>query len=473
MTTSKGLLFIWILLLFIFSSCSRHDSPVNPSTETDRAMLSSTTEIAGAYLHVWVDLPNRQNMSIHRISADWDANSVTWNSFASSYSTDVSGTFSASTKGWYAIDITDLVTAWTSGEQQNYGLLISQTTAAYSPAVLLSSERYGYSPYIELRFSTADGTIYDTLQALADVFIDQSMPTANTEGNTMLMVAEMASGALDKQALIHFDIPTIVQEINDASVASHVWNDANKNGVLETEETGFAGVMINLLDCENLFIESAITDSTGSVLFDSLAAGDYRLKFSLPPEYVFSPADAGQDDNIDSDADPLTGLTVCFTVAQSEQVTSYSAGIYYPIANDSVCTHGKGFWKNHSGLGHRRDLVSHLLPIWIGDEHGEYSVLVKSSEDAKEILEMKSGKSQIGGGIQSLTAHLLTAKLNIAYGAPADDIEDAIVDADNFLASHDWFGWKDLNTDEKRIANMLKDTLEQYNSGEIGPGSCD
>ncbi len=476
MIIRRGLVIVAILLLIHLTSCGKQDSPVAPNGDVviteEIAPLSAPVELSGATLHVWVDGPNQQTLIIHRITSDWNASTVSWNSFGAAFSSDVSGSFTANSKGWYSVDVTALANSWTAEEHANYGLLIEQVTAGFSPAVLFSSERSGYSPYLEICILTADGPVCDTAFPLADVFIDQAMPTNNTEGNSLLMVANMSGAPLDKHALIRFDIPAVVYEVNDASVGSRVWNDANKNGIMDQDESGFAGIMTNLHECSGQFVASLITDSTGHFLFDSLPAGNYKLEFSLPPDYTFSPANAGSDDLFDSDADPLTGLTECFTVAASQHVENYTAGIYYPVASDTSCTHSRKYWQHHSGFGWKRDLVGQFLPIWLGNEGGRHSVLVRSSIQAKLILLMANARSN-SNGITRLYSEFLAAKLNIAYGATPDEIADEIVEADAFLAEHRWYHWRRLNADEKRLVRELDDIFRQFNEGEIGPGSCD
>src|SRR5699024_10975578 len=61
----------------------------------------------------------------------------------------------------------------------------------------------------------------------------------------------------------------------------------------------------------------------GRYLFDNLPAGTYQVKFTLTDEqakvYQFTQADAGDDDAVDSDADPATGVTEPFTLDDSNE----------------------------------------------------------------------------------------------------------------------------------------------------------
>ncbi len=62
--------------------------------------------------------------------------------------------------------------------------------------------------------------------------------------------------------------------------------------------------------------------------------------------WVFSPLDQGGDDELDSDADPVSGLTDCLTFLIPQSDWTVDAGLYLLI--DENCTRTIGFWKNHS-----------------------------------------------------------------------------------------------------------------------------
>ena len=55
----------------------------------------------------------------------------------------------------------------------------------------------------------------------------------------------------------------------------------------------------------------------GYYLFENVAVGTYQIEFmlsSLPNDYMITLANQGMDDNLDSDANSLTGRTSIFTV---------------------------------------------------------------------------------------------------------------------------------------------------------------
>jgi hypothetical protein len=257
--------------------------------------------------------------------------------------------------------------------------------------------------------------------------------------------------------------------LQNSAVGNYVWLDSDADGIQDPDEAGMGDVTVNLYDCDENMLESMVTDEEGHYIFVELEAGEYMLGFELPDGYMFSPQDQGDDDELDSDVDPETGMTVCFELGEEAEDVSRDAGLY--MAEEEGCTYGKGFWKNHAGMGPQDDLVTELLPLWLGDEDGENSMYVETAEMAYDIL----GQHAYGhpsNGITKLYAHLLTAKLNVANEADDEDIADVIEEADGFLAENGWEDWDDLSQDDREMVNEWKGTLEDYNEGEIGPGNC-
>lgn len=257
--------------------------------------------------------------------------------------------------------------------------------------------------------------------------------------------------------------------LQSAEIGDFVWVDGNRDGIQDEGEPGLPGVRVNLYNCEERLIDSTTTDENGRYHFMELEASQYVVGFVAPEGYVFSPQDQGDNDQRDSDANVETGKTICFTLGEDVMDTSWDAGLYLL---EEGCTRGKGFWMNHAGFGPQQDLVTPLLPLWLGLEDGEHSLKVDSARIAYDVLRQFT-YGEPSNGITKLYAHLLTAKLNIAGGASDEDIAEVIARADTFLAAHDWHDWSDLSHEDQVMVNQWKGTLEGYNEGEIGPGPCD
>lgn len=139
------------------------------------------------------------------------------------------------------------------------------------------------------------------------------------------------------------------------------------------------------------------------------------------------------------------------------------------------CSHGGtltiGYWKTHAGLnGNNPDRITTLLPIWLGIVGAEKSIQITTAQEAVDALSMKCGHPS--NGITKLYAQLLAAKLNIANGADGSAISSTITCADAFLADHNWEDWDDLDKRTQKKVLTWMTTLDDYNNGVIGPGSC-
>ena len=136
------------------------------------------------------------------------------------------------------------------------------------------------------------------------------------------------------------------------------------------------------------------------------------------------------------------------------------------------CTRTIGYWKNHAGFGPQPDLVSPLLPLWLGTPDSTKSLHVDSALVAYNVLRMRT-YGDPSNGITKLYAQLLAAKLNIENGADGGDVSEVIDEADAFLALFDWHDWGSLNQRQRQAVLHWKDVLDSYNEGFIGPGHCD
>lgn len=480
---SKSVIVIMVTLLCLVVGCGRQQSPMGPGSPSlrledtgDAQAQLSGTEVLSAELNLFVGFPNGQSVNVHRVIDDWDPVTVTWNSLAGGYSSDVDGSFATVQSGWQTVDITVLVQGWVDETLPNLGVLLDQAAPGFSPQIISSMETGSLAPFLVIFHDSGGSVVCDTVVAQADVFIDEAAPDNPTEGTTVLQVAQMMSPGADKQALIRFALPDYADQQLLQSIAGVVWNDINEDGVHDPDEPGLPGVTVNLYDCSDSFSVAGVTGDDGAYLFADLSAGSYVVEFVAPDGYLFSPPGQAADDSLDSDADPTTGRTVCIEVVEGEDTSFWSAGMYIPTDSDEPddpgCTRGKGYWKNHAGFGSQLDQLSDLLPISLGAAGEDKSLHVNDVRIAVDVLAMKTYGCP-KNGITKLYAHLLAAKLNIAAGADAEKVVATIDEADAFLADRDWHAWKELDKDARRLVAEWRDILESYNNGEIGPGSCD
>lgn len=125
-----------------------------------------------------------------------------------------------------------------------------------------------------------------------------------------------------------WDAGLCVQQQEEGCLGDFVWEDLNCNGIQNMGEPGVESVMVKLYNCrDSSLVRTTLTNQTGHYLFAELAAGNYFIRFILPRGFEFSPKDQGSDDRIDSDADTLTGNTVCIELSAGECDSTWDAGL--------------------------------------------------------------------------------------------------------------------------------------------------
>ena len=135
-----------------------------------------------------------------------------------------------------------------------------------------------------------------------------------------------------------------------ASIGDYVWKDLNGNGIQESGEPGIAGVTVFLLGSDGVtVVGSTTTDTAGNYSFTNLPAGTYYVQFVPLTGMIFTSANVGLDDAMDSDADVITGKTSVITLAAGQADITIDAGMQ-PIPTVNYCGYIRtpGFWKNYS-----------------------------------------------------------------------------------------------------------------------------
>lgn len=120
-----------------------------------------------------------------------------------------------------------------------------------------------------------------------------------------------------------------------ATVGDFVFEDDNYNGIQDTGEAGVEGVIVELYRVgETDPIATDTTDEFGAYLFENVTPNEsYYLTFSnLPAGFEFTDAGEGEDEFMDSDVDPTTGLTTTFTPAPGANLEDIDAGIVDPTS---------------------------------------------------------------------------------------------------------------------------------------------
>ncbi|MBO0934906.1 SdrD B-like domain-containing protein, partial [Fibrella aquatilis] len=118
-----------------------------------------------------------------------------------------------------------------------------------------------------------------------------------------------------------------------ASLGDYVFNDKNRDGIQNASDTPIRGVLVTLYQ-NGSAVATTTTDATGLYSFTGLtpgAANVYQVGFAKPAGLEATSANVGFD-GLDSDADPITGLSQTLTLTSGENNTSVDAGFYQPTA---------------------------------------------------------------------------------------------------------------------------------------------
>ena len=120
-------------------------------------------------------------------------------------------------------------------------------------------------------------------------------------------------------------------------IGDFVWLDADGDGLQDAGEAGLPGVLVRLLDAGGAVVGEYVTDEGGRYELMPPAPGPFTLEVVLPVGYVPTAVDVGQDDAIDSDADPAKVVanpaetTVRFDVGDPAGVEDdYDIGLIAP-----------------------------------------------------------------------------------------------------------------------------------------------
>lgn len=120
-----------------------------------------------------------------------------------------------------------------------------------------------------------------------------------------------------------------------AELGDKVWYDTNRNGIQDGVELPVPNVTVRLFHAGDnpataTPVATDVTDAAGLYLFTGLIPGDYFVVFdatTLPAGWKLTTKDAGADNGIDSDADPITGVAAVTNLTAGESDLTWDAGI--------------------------------------------------------------------------------------------------------------------------------------------------
>lgn len=162
-----------------------------------------------------------------------------------------------------------------------------------------------------------------------------------------------------------------------ASLGDRVWNDLNADGIQDDGEPGIKDVTVELWECDNQGYPATdtsrteTTDDEGFYVFENLTEGSYAVQF---PEdemtkagWTVSLQNQGNDDAIDSDADPTTGLTHCVDLVEADENLDLDAGFFNSACSDMAP-------------------ITSLTMVWVGSDN-----VTMTTDVGQEIEGVNSG----------------------------------------------------------------------------------
>ncbi|MGE5438484.1 MAG: SdrD B-like domain-containing protein [Bacteroidota bacterium] len=124
-----------------------------------------------------------------------------------------------------------------------------------------------------------------------------------------------------------------------ATLGDLVWNDNNRNGILDPGEPGMEGVVVKLHLCTGTHanpndpcrfgpeIASGITDKDGRYYFNNIIPGHYFVELIVPCHFTITKPGQAEDFK-DSDINPANRHTACINLAPGVVNLTVDAGLY-------------------------------------------------------------------------------------------------------------------------------------------------
>jgi hypothetical protein len=202
---------VFASILLISCQTSRTGEPfVNSNqVELSKASIPYGAIIDSAAFYIKVNSTVNAEVTLHRITNDWQELMVTWNNFGGSFDTNVEGSFIASSADWYSVDVTALVNSWFDGTYSNYGMLLKE--ASPFATQFYSSRESGFGPYLKVWWTLNGTNGFDSTNAFADSYIQSDSGDVNF-GNSL----ELATGwqdTIETQTLVNFEIELVYTRV--------------------------------------------------------------------------------------------------------------------------------------------------------------------------------------------------------------------------------------------------------------------
>ncbi len=175
--------------------------------------------------------------------------------------------------------------------------------------------------------------VYYPASAIASNLIAEAMAHGEgfTPGPGQIIAVILDLGSSIQTTIVEVLLPISIPSEDrsserPASVGDFVWEDLNHNGVQDALEPGIAGVVVQLLQNDQI-VATTSTGGSGEYLFTGVPPGNYALRFIAPGGYYFTSLHQGLNSGQDSDANNL-GVTSAFMLTSGQSDLTHDAGLF-------------------------------------------------------------------------------------------------------------------------------------------------
>ena len=226
-------------------------------------------------------------------------------------------------------------------------LIATTTTDAYghyyfADIVETGDYNVGFTPPANYTFTNPVAPGDNSYGQNSDVDNTTGSPNFGRTGTFTLTAGEQDS-TIDAGLILPTPNPT-------ASVGNYVWHDLDKDGFQDPNETGIAGVTVQLLDSAGNVVATTITDGTGMYLFDDVTPGTYSVQFTPPVSMIPTLNLGGTTDPTNSDMDPNTMTSSTFIVGSGDSIRTIDAGFYLQDPNKASLGDRVWYDANNDGI---------------------------------------------------------------------------------------------------------------------------
>lgn len=143
-----------------------------------------------------------------------------------------------------------------------------------------------------------------------------------------------------------------IQPPSPPAYGNFVWLDNNDNGIQDSGESGLNGVRVDFFKADGILVDSTLTTSDGNgkpgfYQFTNMQPGSYYAVFYPPAGYAITQQNAGNNDTLDSDADPSLGTTPVITLDWGQIDYTWAMGLKV----SSTGSTGNYVWYDRNGNG--------------------------------------------------------------------------------------------------------------------------